>query len=54
MTDYNVALVHTVTNDRAVAGALAYVALESRLAARVQVSGPVSSVYRWQGAIETI
>ena len=27
--------------------------LERRLAACVQVLGPISSTYRWQGAIET-
>ena len=53
MTEVNVVLVVTVTDDRAVAETLAHAAVESRVAACVQVSGPVSSVYRWQGAIET-
>ena len=53
MTDVNVVLVLTVADDRAVADTLALAAVESRVAACVQVSGPVSSVYWWQGAIET-
>ena len=32
---------------------LAHALVERRLAACVQVVGPVTSVYRWQGAIET-
>jgi periplasmic divalent cation tolerance protein len=28
-------------------------AVEARLAACAQVAGPITSVYRWQGAIET-
>jgi periplasmic divalent cation tolerance protein len=32
---------------------IARVLVERRLAACVQVSGPITSVYRWQGRIET-
>ncbi|MER5882367.1 divalent-cation tolerance protein CutA [Streptomyces sp. NPDC001941] len=35
------------------AEALARGAVEARLAACAQVSGPVTSVYHWQGAVET-
>ncbi|MFG2296999.1 divalent-cation tolerance protein CutA [Streptomyces sp. NPDC048603] len=35
------------------AAALARGAVEARLAACAQISGPVTSVYRWQGAVET-
>ncbi|MFD8792713.1 divalent-cation tolerance protein CutA [Streptomyces vinaceus] len=35
------------------AEALARTAVEARLAACAQINGPVTSVYRWQGALET-
>jgi periplasmic divalent cation tolerance protein len=35
------------------AARIARVLVERRLAACVQVSGPITSVYRWQGKIET-
>lgn len=35
------------------ASAIAKALVERRLAACVQISGPVESVYRWEGAIET-
>ncbi|MFJ3912078.1 divalent-cation tolerance protein CutA [Streptomyces vinaceus] len=35
------------------AAALARTAVEERLAACAQVTGPVTSVYRWQEALET-
>ena len=38
-------------NDREKAGEIAEILLEKRLAACVQISGPVSSMYRWQGSI---
>ncbi|MEU3773230.1 divalent-cation tolerance protein CutA [Streptomyces sp. NPDC032472] len=42
----------TVGSAEAAAG-LARSAVESRLAACAQVAGPVTSVYRWKGAVET-
>lgn len=43
----------TTTDSRAKAEALARGAVEARVAACAQVSGPVTSVYRWRGAVET-
>ncbi|MCH0540658.1 divalent-cation tolerance protein CutA [Streptomyces sp. MUM 203J] len=43
----------TTTDSAAKAEALARGAVEARVAACAQVSAPVTSVYRWQGAIET-
>ncbi|MEU2154196.1 divalent-cation tolerance protein CutA [Streptomyces sp. NPDC019396] len=43
----------TTTGSAAQAAALARGAVEARLAACAQTSGPVTSVYRWQGAVET-
>ncbi|MBT2444826.1 divalent-cation tolerance protein CutA [Streptomyces sp. ISL-36] len=43
----------TTTDSAAKAEALARGAVEARLAACAQVSGPVTSVYHWQAAIET-
>ncbi len=45
--------VRTTTDARAKADALARGAVEARLAACAQISGPVTSVYHWRGAIET-
>ncbi|MER8047901.1 divalent-cation tolerance protein CutA [Streptomyces sp. NPDC094032] len=45
--------VRTTTDSRAGAEALARGAVEARLAACAQVSGPVTSVYWWQGAVES-
>ncbi|MEV4424339.1 divalent cation tolerance protein CutA [Streptomyces sp. R-07] len=45
--------VRTTTDARAKADALARGAVEARLAACAQISGPVTSVYHWQGAMET-
>jgi periplasmic divalent cation tolerance protein len=42
----------TTTDSRANAERLARELVERRLAACVQVLGPISSTYRWQGAIE--
>ncbi|MFF5634749.1 divalent cation tolerance protein CutA [Streptomyces sp. NPDC012825] len=44
--------VRTTTDARAKADALARGAVEARLAACAQVSGPLTSVYHWRGAIE--
>jgi periplasmic divalent cation tolerance protein len=46
-------LATTTTPDRATADAIAAALVEKRLAACVKVSGPITSVYRWQGAVET-
>jgi len=43
----------TTTASREDAERIARVLVEERLAACVQVIGPISSMYRWQGAIET-
>jgi periplasmic divalent cation tolerance protein len=42
----------TTTGQRAEADAIAEVLVQRRLAACVQVSGPVSSCYRWKGEIQ--
>jgi periplasmic divalent cation tolerance protein len=42
----------TTTDSEAVAARLARMLVERRLAACVQIVGPVTSVYRWQGRIE--
>ncbi|MEU8526889.1 MULTISPECIES: divalent-cation tolerance protein CutA [Streptomyces] len=43
----------TTTDSAEKAEALARGAVEARLAACAQVSGPVTSVYRWKDAVET-
>jgi periplasmic divalent cation tolerance protein len=43
----------TTTDSEEKAHALAQGAVEARLAACVQISAPVTSVYHWQNAIET-
>ncbi|MFF9627501.1 divalent-cation tolerance protein CutA [Streptomyces fradiae] len=43
----------TTTDAAGKAEELARSAVEARLAACAQVSGPVASVYRWEGAVET-
>jgi periplasmic divalent cation tolerance protein len=48
-----VCLVTTTVDDRSAADALAGSAVTGRLAACAQVGGPVTSTYRWQGAVET-
>lgn len=45
--------VTTTTGDRELAERIARTLVERRLAACVQIGGPITSVYRWQGAIET-
>lgn len=44
--------VRTTTNTEAEAHAIARALVEQRLAACAQISGPITSVFRWQGAIE--
>ena len=46
-------LATTTTPNRATADAIAAALVEKRLAACVQISGPITSVYRWNGAVET-
>ena len=43
----------TTTDNRPLAVTMAQDLVGSRLAACVQISGPVTSVYRWQGRMET-
>lgn len=43
----------TTTDSSEKAETLARGAVEARVAACAQINGPVTSVYRWQGAIET-
>nr|WSW45958.1 divalent-cation tolerance protein CutA [Streptomyces sp. NBC_01001] len=43
----------TTVDSAEAAGALARAAVESRLAACAQISGPVTSVYHWKDALET-
>jgi periplasmic divalent cation tolerance protein len=45
-------LVQTTTDSRGEAVELARAAVEGRLAACAQVSGPVASTYWWEGAVE--
>ncbi|MFF3888807.1 divalent-cation tolerance protein CutA [Streptomyces sp. NPDC001914] len=45
--------VSTTTDTAEKAEALARGAITARVAACAQVSGPVTSVYRWQGAVES-
>jgi periplasmic divalent cation tolerance protein len=46
-------LVLTSVPDRAFATALAKALLDDRLAACVNIGGPVESIYHWRGRIET-
>jgi len=43
----------TTADDKELALRIARELVEGRLAACVQVAGPVESVYRWQGRVET-
>ena len=45
--------VATTVDSQEAAEAIARSAVEARIAACAQVSGPITSVYRWQGAVET-
>jgi len=51
MSDY--LLVSTTTETREEARRIARRLVERRLAACVQVLGPIESTYRWRGAVET-
>ena len=44
--------VTTTLPDRSAADRVAQALVEERLAACAQVSGPIASTYRWQGAVE--
>ncbi len=46
-------LVVTTTERKEDAEAIAHALVEARLAACVQIVGPITSVYRWQGKTET-
>ena len=43
----------TTTARRAEAEEIAYSLIDERLAACVQIVGPITSVYRWEGKVET-
>lgn len=45
--------VMTATDNREEAERIARSLVETRLAACVQIVGPVTSIYRWKGAVET-
>lgn len=45
--------VTTTIDDRSKAEELARGAVRARLAACAQIGGPITSVYRWQGEVET-
>ncbi|KAA2254907.1 divalent-cation tolerance protein CutA [Solihabitans fulvus] len=51
MTEHRVVI--TTTGSAEAAEALARGVVEARLAACVQIVGPVTSVYRWEGAVQT-
>ncbi|WP_327118885.1 divalent-cation tolerance protein CutA [Streptomyces sp. NBC_01341] len=53
MTEPAVLTVLTTTDSEEKAHALARGAVDARLAACAQISAPVTSVYRWQDAVET-
>lgn len=44
--------VQTTVDDRGVATSIARALVDERLAACVQVLGPIESTYRWEGAVE--
>ncbi len=46
-------VVLTTTGERDEAERIARLLVQERLAACVQVAGPIRSIYRWQGEIET-
>ncbi len=53
MTDAAHLAVLTTADSRELAERLARSAVAARLAACAQIDGPITSVYRWQGAVET-
>ena len=46
-------IVTTTCSDRDVLETISRTLVESRLAACCQISGPITSIYRWEGKIET-
>ncbi len=52
MSEGGMVQVVTAVSSREEADRLAELAVERRLAACVQVSGPVASIYRWRGEVE--
>jgi periplasmic divalent cation tolerance protein len=50
-TDYLVVM--TTTDDESLAKRIAEQSVERRVAACVQIVGPLTSVYRWKGKVET-
>ncbi|HEY8534737.1 MAG TPA: divalent-cation tolerance protein CutA [Micromonospora sp.] len=53
VTDYRYVQVTTTIDSREGAEAMARSAVETRLAACAQVSGPIHSTYWWEGAIDS-
>jgi len=53
MTIPEILAISTTCGSRDAAEALGRRLVEARLAACVQVEGPIASIYRWQGAVET-
>lgn len=51
--DATVVEIRTTLGDRAAADALAARLVGGRLAACVQIDGPIASTYAWRGAVET-
>lgn len=51
--DRDVAEIRTTFASRHEAVACGRLLVEQRLAACVQIEGPLTSIYRWQGAVET-
>jgi len=51
--DYEYIQVVTTVNSKDVAEKITAILMEKRLAACVQVTAPISSVYRWKGKIES-
>ncbi len=53
MTPHSLALVLSTTGDIESATMIANQLIAERLAACVQITGPLQSVYRWQNSVET-
>jgi periplasmic divalent cation tolerance protein len=53
MTTPEILAISTTCSSREAAEALGRELVETRLAACVQVEGPIASIYRWQGVVET-
>jgi len=52
-TPYKNILIISTTDDVAIAEKMAALLVESKQAACVSISSPITSIYRWQGKIET-